>query len=53
VHVPISLATEHRNRVSPESPLWRDVIETTGQRRLRNNKGPAPTPQDEGQTAQG
>jgi 6-phosphofructokinase 1 len=37
VHVPIHLATGHRNRVNPESPLWRDVIETTGQPRMRNN----------------
>ncbi len=36
VHVPISLATQHRNRVNPESPLWRDVIEATGQPRMRN-----------------
>ncbi len=37
VHVPITLATDHRNRVSPESPLWRDVLEATGQSRLTNN----------------
>jgi 6-phosphofructokinase 1 len=37
VHVPIELATQHRNRVSPESPLWRDVLETTGQLSLINN----------------
>lgn len=36
VHVPISLATQHRNRLSPESPLWRDVLETTGQPSLLN-----------------
>jgi 6-phosphofructokinase 1 len=36
VHVPIALAAAHRNRVRPESPLWRDVIDTTGQRVLRN-----------------
>jgi 6-phosphofructokinase 1 len=36
VHVPITLATGHRNRVSPESPLWRDVLESTGQSRLTN-----------------
>lgn len=36
VHVPISLAIQHRNRVNPESPLWRDVIEATGQPRMRN-----------------
>lgn len=39
VHVPISLATAHRNRVHPESPLWRDVLETTGQKSMSN--GPA------------
>src|SRR5688572_15362727 len=37
VHVPIELATQHRNRVSPESPLWRDVLETTGQPNLVNS----------------
>ncbi len=31
VHVPISLATRHRNSIDPESPLWRDVVESTGQ----------------------
>jgi 6-phosphofructokinase 1 len=36
VHVPIGLATARRNRVNPESPLWRDVIETTGQPQLTN-----------------
>ncbi len=36
VHVPISLATAHRNRLNPEGPLWRDVIETTGQHRMTN-----------------
>jgi 6-phosphofructokinase 1 len=36
VHVPISLATGHRNRVNPESALWRDVVETTGQARMTN-----------------
>lgn len=39
VHVPIELATGHRNRVDPDSPLWRDVLETTGQKRMTN--GPA------------
>jgi 6-phosphofructokinase 1 len=37
VHVPIELACQHRNRVSPESPLWRDVLETTGQPSMTNN----------------
>jgi 6-phosphofructokinase 1 len=40
VHVPISLATEHRNRVSAESPLWRDVLETTGQSSMVNPATP-------------
>jgi 6-phosphofructokinase 1 len=31
VHLPIRLAVSRRNRVDPESPLWRDVIEATGQ----------------------
>jgi 6-phosphofructokinase 1 len=41
VHVPIELACQHRNRVSPESPLWRDVLETTGQPSMTNgpNRG--------------
>ena len=36
VHVPIELATQYRNRVKVNSPLWRDVLETTGQPRLTN-----------------
>lgn len=31
VHVPIALATRKRNKVNPESSLWRDVIESTFQ----------------------
>ena len=31
VHLPIRLTVSHRNVVDPESSLWRDVIETTGQ----------------------
>ncbi len=31
VHVPIVAATEKRNCVDPEGPLWRDVIFNTGQ----------------------
>lgn len=31
VHLPIRLAVSKRNRVDPESPLWRDVIDRTGQ----------------------
>jgi 6-phosphofructokinase 1 len=36
VHVPIELATAHRNRVNPRGPLWRDVLEMTGQPGLIN-----------------
>ena len=38
VHLPIRLAVSKRNRVDPESPLWRDVIETTGQPILMKNR---------------
>jgi len=31
VHVPTELAISERNRIRPESALWRDVIEATGQ----------------------
>ncbi len=31
VHVPMKLAVSTRNRIDPESPLWRDVIQVTGQ----------------------
>jgi 6-phosphofructokinase 1 len=31
VHLPIRLTVSQRNVVNPESSLWRDVIETTGQ----------------------
>ena len=31
VHVPISMVVSKRNRVDPESSLWRDVIEATHQ----------------------
>ncbi|MDG5815775.1 ATP-dependent 6-phosphofructokinase [Chitinispirillales bacterium ANBcel5] len=37
VHIPITLAVAERNRIDPESPLWRDVIETTGQPPLMKN----------------
>jgi 6-phosphofructokinase 1 len=40
VHVPIELACQHRNRVSPESPLWLDVLETTGQPSMSNRPHP-------------
>jgi 6-phosphofructokinase 1 len=41
VHVPIELATQYRNRVKVDSPLWRDVLETTGQPRLTNATSPS------------
>jgi len=31
VHIPAELAISERNRIHPESALWRDVIEATGQ----------------------
>jgi 6-phosphofructokinase 1 len=37
VHLPIRLAVSKRNCVDPESSLWRDVIETTGQPVLMKN----------------
>jgi 6-phosphofructokinase 1 len=39
VHVPIRLAVRKRNRVDPESALWRDVIDATGQPPLMRNPG--------------
>ncbi|MBN1306830.1 MAG: ATP-dependent 6-phosphofructokinase [Chitinispirillaceae bacterium] len=37
VHVPMDLAVAKRNRIDPESPLWRDVIQATGQPALLKN----------------
>jgi 6-phosphofructokinase 1 len=37
VHLPIHLAVSKRNRVDPDSSLWRDVIEATGQPILMKN----------------
>lgn len=31
VHIPMALAVQKRNRVDPESSLWRDVVQATGQ----------------------
>jgi 6-phosphofructokinase 1 len=31
VHVPTEMAVSRKNNIDPESPLWRDVIEATGQ----------------------
>jgi 6-phosphofructokinase 1 len=37
VHVPMALAAGKRNSVDPESALWRDVVEATGQPPLMRN----------------
>ncbi|MBD3317030.1 MAG: ATP-dependent 6-phosphofructokinase [Chitinivibrionales bacterium] len=37
VHVPIAMAVAQRNRINPESALWRDVIDATGQPSLMKN----------------
>lgn len=38
VHVPIGAASSQRNRVDPEGPLWRDVVQDTGQPSLMLNE---------------
>jgi 6-phosphofructokinase 1 len=38
VHVPMRLATARRNRIDPESTLWRDVVNATGQPALFINR---------------
>lgn len=37
VHVPIEVAVAKKNSIDPESSLWRDVIQTTGQPALFKN----------------
>jgi 6-phosphofructokinase 1 len=37
VHVPITLAVSKRNSIDPDGPLWRDVIDATGQPRSMKN----------------
>lgn len=37
VHVPIEMAVRRKNRVDPESSLWRDVMDATGQPALMRN----------------
>lgn len=37
VHIPTELAISERNRIKPESSLWRDVLEATGQPNLMKN----------------
>jgi len=39
VHIPMKTAVSRRNYVDPESPLWRDVLESTGQPALMVNRG--------------
>jgi 6-phosphofructokinase 1 len=41
VHVPTKVAVSIRNKIDPESPLWRDVLEATNQPILMQNP-PAP-----------
>jgi 6-phosphofructokinase 1 len=40
VHVPTEMAVSRRNRVDPESSLWRDVIESTHQPLLMTHNRP-------------
>ena len=37
VHVPIHLAVSTQNSIDPESSLWRDVMESTGQPLIMND----------------
>ena len=37
VHVPIRMAVSRRNNVNPDGPLWRSVLESTGQPPLMKN----------------
>jgi 6-phosphofructokinase 1 len=37
VHVPMKVAVAFRNKVDPESPMWRDVLEATNQPILMKN----------------
>jgi 6-phosphofructokinase 1 len=37
VHIPIRLAVSRRNLIDPNGPLWRDVIDATGQPVLMTN----------------
>jgi 6-phosphofructokinase 1 len=36
VHIPIQAAVDRRKEVELDSPLWRSVIESTGQPPLKN-----------------
>lgn len=37
VHVPTAMAVSTKNNIDPDGPLWRDVIEATGQPQLLKN----------------
>jgi 6-phosphofructokinase 1 len=37
VHLPIRMAVSRKNTIDPEDPLWRDVIDATGQPLLMKN----------------
>jgi 6-phosphofructokinase 1 len=37
VHIPMSLAVSKRNKIDPESALWRDALDATGQPPLMKN----------------
>ncbi|MDR1931990.1 MAG: ATP-dependent 6-phosphofructokinase [Spirochaetales bacterium] len=37
VHIPMKVAVSFRNKVDPESPMWRDVLEATNQPILMRN----------------
>jgi 6-phosphofructokinase 1 len=37
VHLPIQMAVSRKNVINPEDPLWRDVIDATGQPILMKN----------------
>jgi 6-phosphofructokinase 1 len=37
VHIPMDLAVAKRNTIDPEGPLWRDVIQATGQPVMMKN----------------
>ncbi|MDD2603998.1 MAG: ATP-dependent 6-phosphofructokinase [Desulfobacterales bacterium] len=39
VHVPMALAAGKRKKVNPHGKIWRTVLESTGQRSLRNDNG--------------
>jgi len=38
VHLPIKLVITHRNKVDPESSLWRDTLDATHQPAMMVNK---------------